>query len=160
TFDLRSLLAKRNDRTRKRSGVAPEIVREPDLHVFDLALAGPPSELIVDLVEHAKSARADRVSKRLQTAVGVHRQITLEGECSRVDVRLCLARLRESEVLVDDKLGDRKAIVDFGHADFSARVLYADLIVDLFGRGLCLGKTCEVEIGIHPSGARTDREAH
>ena len=64
-----------------------------------------------------RPARADRVAEALQAAVGVHRQVALEVEGAVEHFLPGGAALGEAEVLVDEQLGRREAVVHLGHRD-------------------------------------------
>jgi hypothetical protein len=51
-----------DNRTRKRTRIPAEIVREPELHVLHLPFAGFPQQVMLDFVEHPQPARADRMA--------------------------------------------------------------------------------------------------
>src|SRR5258708_1584184 len=86
-------MSERNYRTGKRSRIAPEVMRKPELHILHLALAGFPLQLVIYLIKHSQAACADRVAEGLQPAVSVNGPVALQRERARVNVDLCLAPL-------------------------------------------------------------------
>src|SRR5262245_66498196 len=123
---------------------------EAQVHIFDLALARPAKQLIVDFVEHSKPAGSNWMPERLQPAIRVYRQLSFQGKCASVDIMLSLAGFREAEIFIDDELGYREAIMNLCHAHLSPRVFDAALVIDLLGGGFCLGKAREIERLVQP----------
>ena len=69
------------------------------------------------------------MAEALQAAVGVDRLVAVQVEAAVHRVLPGLAARREPEVLHQNQLGRREAVVDFGHADLLARILDARLNV-------------------------------
>src|SRR2546429_2662935 len=130
--------------------VATEVVGQADRAVGrDLALLGRlVAELEPRLEHHPQPRRADRVPEALQAAVRVHRDLAVEVERAGEDLLPRRAPLREPEILHDQQLGRREAVVHFRHSDLAARVGDAGLRVGV-GRGrLDLGEGRVVVVGV------------
>src|SRR5215472_1958559 len=68
------------DEAHAPAGRTAQVVSQPELRVLDLPGAGFAAELQPHLVHHAQPRGADRMTERLQAAVGIHRLGALEVE--------------------------------------------------------------------------------
>ena len=69
------------------------------------------------LEEHPQARRADGVSEALESAVRVDRQVAVEVERAGEDLLVRGAACAEAEVLHQDELGRREAVVHLGHRE-------------------------------------------
>src|SRR5689334_1547091 len=126
---IRGMLAPlRADHAHERdtfAGRAAEVVGERELaparDAGDLPLARLAAQLQPALEQHAQSRGADRVAKRLEAAVRVHGQLAVEIEGAGEHFLPAGAARREAEVLHEDELRRREAVVDLGHGQLLAR---------------------------------------
>src|SRR5690606_15918634 len=88
---------------------AAQVVGERQVRVVQLPLARLATELQPAFVEHAQAAGADRMTERLQPAVGIDRQPPAELERAVEDVLPRLPALGEAHVLHEYQLGGREA---------------------------------------------------
>src|SRR5579864_281215 len=98
------------DRDATRLWRAADVVREGDGGPRDLALAGLAAELKRVLVDHPHAGGAGRMAERLETAVGVDRELAAERERAASDVLLPRALRTEAEVFVAEELGHGEAV--------------------------------------------------
>src|SRR5262249_35757724 len=134
------LLLTENHDTRHRAG-STDVVGESDARVLHLPLTTLPLKLFHAFVDHAYTARADRVSKGFQSAAGIDRDIAgqrrapLGGQVATLPLRA------EPQILGIGDLGPGKAIMDFGEAHVLWR--HTSHGVGLLRRHLC-GTKAEV----------------
>jgi hypothetical protein len=122
--------------------VAAEVVAQREaLAGRDLALLpGFAAHLQPALEHHAQPARPHRMPERLQAAVGVDRDLAREVEAALQHLLPRAAPFGEAEVLVDEQLGGREAVVHLGHRDRIARDADARLRIRILRRRMNLGK--------------------
>ena len=102
---------------RVRNGLGMAIVSTPKGLMSDRD-----AELQPALVEHPQTGRADGVAEALESAVRVDRQIAVAIERAGQDLLHRGAASGESEVLHQDELRRREAVVHLGHRELAARV--------------------------------------
>src|SRR5262245_35424396 len=90
---------------------APQVVRQPELRVGDLAGPCLAAQLEPHLVHHAEPAGADRMAEALEPAVRIHRLGPIAVEAAREHVLPGLPAWREAHVLHEDELRRREAVV-------------------------------------------------
>ena len=100
------------------AGPPAEVMGEAEVSLPQLAGAGLALELLVDLVDHSDAAGSNGVAEALEAAVGVYGKVALEGKSAGLHVPAAGATATETQVLVDDELGDGEAVVDHGKVDF------------------------------------------
>src|SRR5262249_49609493 len=100
--------------------VAAQVVRQSEARVLGLPWARFAAQLEPHLVHHPQPRGADRGPERLETTVRVHRQLAFELEVAVEHVAPGGAARAEAEVLIEDELGRREAVVDLRHADLAA----------------------------------------
>src|SRR5262249_26797566 len=137
-------------------GRAAEIVRERELpparDAGDLPLARFTAKLQPAFEQHAQPRGADRVTERLQTAVGIHGQLAVEVERAGEHFLPAGSARREAEVFHEDELGRREAVVDLGHGELLARILDPRLSVGVRGGGDDLVERRVVVVGVDRAG--------
>ena len=127
---------------------------------LDAALLGglaPQLEPVLDV--HAQAGGPDRVAEGLEAAVGVDGQVAVEGEGAGQHLLPGHAPLGEAQVLHEDQLGRREAVVDLGHGQLGAGVGDPGLGV---GVGGGLGALREVGVvvgGVEVAGLGPGHEA-
>ena len=120
---------------RRAAQVVGQSERPSGTHGPDLAVRrGLPPKLEPALEEHAQSGGADRVAEGLQAAVGIDRQLTVAVERARQHLLPRRAPLGEAQVLHEDELGRREAVVHLGHGQLRPGVGDAGLRVGVGGR--------------------------
>src|SRR5215470_8413920 len=157
---IRGMLAPlRADNAHERDalpGRAPEVVGERELaparDAGDLPLARLTAKLQPALKQHAQARGADRVTERLQAAVRIHSQFAIEVERAGEHFLPAGAARREAEVLHEDELGRREAVVDLGHGELLARILDPGLRVRVRGGGNDLVERRVVVVGVDRAG--------
>src|SRR5262245_10847693 len=127
-------LRQRDDTDTARLRGTADVVAERDGGVLHLALLGLALQLLVVLVDHAHAGGTRRVAERLETPVGVDRQLAAELERAGGDVLLRGTLLAEPEVLVGEQLGQREAVVHLRDLDLLPRIRNAGLGIDLLRR--------------------------
>src|SRR5215471_6126668 len=75
-----SSMAQRDHRTGERARISAEVMRQPEVHVLELALARSAKQLIVNLIEHPQPARSYRMPERLQAPVSIDRKLSMQSE--------------------------------------------------------------------------------
>src|SRR5688572_22280242 len=120
---------------RRAAQVVGERELAPASDAGDLPLPGLAAQLQPALEQHPEPRRADRMTERLETSVGIHGQLALEIEGAGEDFLPAGAARREAEVFHQDELGRREAVVDLGHRELLPGVLDARLCVGVGGRG-------------------------
>ena len=101
----------------------------PQICLLQLASAGFTLNLLVHFVDHPDATCADGVSETFEPAVGVNRQVAFQGERTICYVRTGLPPWAEPQVLHNDQLGNREAVVDHRHVYFGAGITDAGLVV-------------------------------
>ena len=99
------------------------------------------------------------MAEGLEAAVGVDRQLAVEVEHAGFGVLPRLAPSREAEVLHQDQLGRREAVVDLGHGQLTARVGDAGLGVRVLGGPLALVEVRVVVVRVQQAGRVAGDEA-
>ena len=137
-------------RTTRTLRVAADVVDQGEGPVgVDLALRGGfTAQLQPALEQHPQARRADRVAEGLQAAVGVHRQLPVEVEPAGEELLAGGAPVGEAEVLDEDELRRREAVVHLGEGELAARVGDAGLRVGVSGGGDDLGERRVVVAGV------------
>src|SRR4051794_32540378 len=97
------------------AGVPAEVVRQREgtltVRRHPSLLRGLAAQLQPCLVKHAQPGRTDRMPERLQTTVRVHRKVPREVERTREHFLPRRPARAEPEVLHQDQLGRREAVV-------------------------------------------------
>src|SRR5262249_14305498 len=100
---------------------ATEIVRQPESRGLQLTLARASEQLLVDLVRHPQSARADRVPEALESPVRLARNLPFPIVAAAENVIGRAAHLGKTEILHHHELGDGEAVVHLHQIDRLAR---------------------------------------
>src|SRR5256884_9796039 len=95
----------------------PDHVREADLGVLDLAVAGLAPQVRRDLVQVGDAGRAERMALRDEPTRRVDGCFAVAPRTALVDELARLARLAKPEVVVVDELGRREAVVEREQVD-------------------------------------------
>ena len=117
-----------------------------DVNLFQLTRPRFALHLLIDLIYHPQPAGADRVTKAFQTAIGIDRQLTLQGEGPGIDILPGSAPGAEAQVFIGYKLGAAEAVMQYGDVDLIAGVFYPSLGLSYLGRGDILREIGEIEI--------------
>src|SRR5690606_6527887 len=133
---------------------AAQVVGERQVRVVQLPLARLATELQPAFVEHAQAAGADRMTERLQPAVGIDRQPPAELERAVEDVLPRLPALGEAHVLHEYQLGGREAVVHLGQRDLAAWIGHPGLLVGVLGAAHDLGERRVVVVRIGGAASR------
>src|SRR5262245_10139354 len=107
------------------AGLAAQVVGEREPLAgdgLDLPFPGLAAQLQPALEQHPEAGRTDRVTERLEPAVGVHGELAVEVEGSGEHLLPRHAPLGEPEILHEHELGGREAVVHLGHRELFARV--------------------------------------
>src|SRR5262245_24755645 len=99
----------------------PYVVRQPELRVLHLALAGLAAKLRHALRDHAHAARADRMPERLEAPARVDREAAVERRLALLLEPPTLTFLAEPQVLDVRDLGPGEAVVHLGEVDVAWR---------------------------------------
>src|SRR3989454_2659487 len=85
------------------------------------------------LEEHPEPGGADRMAEGLEPAVGVHGQLAVKVEGAGEHLLPRGAARGEAEILHQDQLGPREAVVDLGHRERLPRIFDARLGIGVDG---------------------------
>ncbi|MBA7650152.1 GTPase HflX [subsurface metagenome] len=132
------------DSTSEGARKSTQVVGEPDVCLLYLPLICLPLKLLINLVQHPQPTGANGVTEALETTVGVHRQLTLQGEGPSSLVIWRFPSRAELKVLHDDELSDGEAIMDYGEVDLLTGILDPSLVIGYLGCGYILLKVDEV----------------
>src|SRR5262245_57000652 len=156
------LRAHHADERHALAGRTAQVVREGQAatpgDARDLPRAGLTAKLQPALEQHAEAGRSDRMPEGLEAAVRVDRQLTIQVEGAGQHLLPRGAPRGEAEILHEDQLGRREAVVHLGHGQLLARILHAGLGVGVSRRGHDLGEGGVVVVGIHRPGGRAGDE--
>ena len=120
---------------RRAAQVVGQSERPSGTHGGDLAVRRSlAAQLEPALEEHAQPGGADRVAEGLEAAVGIDRQLAVAVERARQHLLPRRAPLGEAQVLHEDELGRREAVVHLGHGQLRPGVGDAGLGVGVGGR--------------------------
>src|SRR5262245_12568992 len=104
---------------------------QTELGVFHLAGATLSPQLRHDLIYHAYDTRTDRMPKRLKTAAGIDRDVTIQSRAALFNQLRSLTFLGKAQVFIVGNLSPGEAIVHFGDVDFFERIFDARHCVSL-----------------------------
>ncbi|MCY1283806.1 hypothetical protein D9M70_326930 [compost metagenome] len=127
------------------------------VRIRQLARAGPPLQLQVDLVEHANATRTHGVAEALEATVDLAGHLPFGVEHTVKHVAHGHALVREEQVLHGHQLGDREAVVHFSQADLLTRTADTGLGVGLFSgdaRGMHVAAIPAVALNLPAIGNR------
>src|SRR3546814_8521978 len=77
---------------------AAEIVRQPEIDLRELPIAGAAAKLVIDLIGHAQARGAHRMAEAFEPAVGLARDSAAEIIFAVENVKSRAARIRQARI--------------------------------------------------------------